>query len=267
MTAPLPADIPDIPVLPGVAANAAAIVPVVPADAVIPRVRRPLVAVFRLLVTLTATAGVALALVLGTPSRAMSHFTILSSILVAAVFTVSAWRAWTARRPLPPSVTAGTMLYAVGAGLVQHVILAHGPSALPITGDTGTLTGWPALANQLLHTAVPLMAVLDWFLLTRPGPLRLHTAATWLVPPAAYLAFTLARGALLPASTQARYPYPFLDVSRHGYAEVLGNATILGLACYALALLLVALDRIRPVPRRHRPPENRISSPATGGLK
>ncbi|MEU9960491.1 Pr6Pr family membrane protein [Streptomyces sp. NPDC050982] len=262
MTAPLPADIPEIPVLPGVAANAAAIVPVVPADAVVPRVRRPLAAAFRLLVALTATAGVVLALVLGTPSRVMGHFTILSSVVVAAVFAVSAWRTWTARRPVPPSVTAGTMLYAVGAGLVQHVILANGSSAFAMAGDTGTLTGWPALTNHLLHTAVPVMAVLDWFLLTRPGPLRLHTAVAWLVLPAAYLAFTLAR-----PNTQARYPYPFLDVSQHGYVEVLGNATVLGLACYALALLLVALDHIRPVPRRHRPPENRISSPATGGLK
>ncbi|MEU9788322.1 Pr6Pr family membrane protein, partial [Streptomyces phaeochromogenes] len=232
-----------------------------------PRARRPLVAAFRLLVALTATAGVTLALVLGTPSRVMSHFTILSSVVVAAVFTASAWRAWTARRPLSPSITAGTMLYAVGAGLVQHVILANGSSAFSMTGGIETSTGWPALTNQLLHTAVPVMAVLDWFLLTRPGPLRLHTAATWLVLPAAYLAFTLARGALLPPNAPARYPYPFLDVSRHGYVEVLGNATVLGLACYALALLLVALDHIRPVPRRHRPPENRISSPATGGLK
>ncbi|WP_323186653.1 Pr6Pr family membrane protein [Streptomyces sp. NBC_00878] len=267
MTAPIPADIPDIPVIPGIAARAAAVVPVVPADAVIPRVRRPLVAAFRLLVAGTATAGVVLALLLASPSRVLSHFTILSGIVVAAVFTASAWRAWTARRPLPSAVTAGTLLYAVGAGVVHHVILANGSSAFSMTSDAETLTGWHAVANQLLHTAVPVMAVLDWLLLTRPGPLRLHTAATWLILPAAYLAFTLARGALLPPNAEARYPYSFLDVPRHGYVEALGNATVLGLACYALALLLVVLDHIRPGPRRHRPPENRISSPATGGLK
>ncbi|WP_151477782.1 Pr6Pr family membrane protein [Streptomyces albicerus] len=272
MTAPIPADIPDIPVIPGIAASAAAAtVPVVPADAVVPRVRRPLVAVFRLLVALTAAAGVALALLLGSPSRVLSYFTIQSSVVVAAVFALSAWRAWTARRPLPPSVTAGTLLYAVSAGLVYHLILVNGSSTFSMTGsmtgDIDPLTGWHALTNQLLHTVIPAAAVLDWLLLTRPGPLRLQSAAAWLVFPVAYLAFALTRGALLPPAAPARYPYPFLDVPQHGYVEVLGNATVLGLACYAVGLLLIALDHIRPGPRRHRPPENRISSPATSGLK
>ena len=77
-----------------------------------------------------------------------------------------------------------------------------------MTGDTGPPTGWHALTNQLLHTAIPVMAVLDWLLLTRPGPLRLHTAATWLVYPLAYLAFTLARGELLPAGHPGPLPVP-----------------------------------------------------------
>ncbi|MEV0219934.1 Pr6Pr family membrane protein [Streptomyces sp. NPDC050704] len=268
MTAPIPADIPGIPALPRIAAGAAAAtVSVVPADAVVPRVRRPLTAAFRLLVALTAAGGVALALVLGSPLRVLSYFTIQSSILVAAVFALSACRAWTARRPLPPSVTAGTLLYAVFAGLVYHLVLADDASTFAMTGDLDTLTGWHALTNHLLHTVVPVAAALDWLLLTRPGPLHPHHAVAWLAFPVAYLAFVLTRGALLPPDTAARYPYPFLDVPQRGYVEVLGNATVLGLACYALALLLVALDHIRPGPRRRRPPENRISSPATSGLK
>jgi hypothetical protein len=226
-----------------------------------------LVTAFRLLVALTAVAGVTLDLALGSPLRVLSYFTIQSSILVAPVFALSAWRAWTARRPLPPSVTAGTLLYAVTAGLLYHLILVNGSGTFSMTGDTDALTGWHTLTNQLLHTVIPVAAALDWFLLTRPGPLRPHSAAAWLVFPVAHLTFALTRGALLPPDTPAHYPYPFLDVPRHGYTEVLGNATALGLACYALALLLVALDHIRPGPRRRRPPENRISSPATSGLK
>ncbi|MEU3793728.1 Pr6Pr family membrane protein [Streptomyces fructofermentans] len=268
MTAPIPADLPDIPAIPGMAANAsAALVPVVPADAVVPRVRRPLVAVFRLLVALTAAGAITIDLLLGSPPRVLSHFTILAGGLVAVVFTATAWRAWAARRPLRPSVTAGTLLYIVGAGLVHHLLLTDDTSPYSMTGQTGALTGWQALTNQLLHTVVPVAVVLDWFLLTRPGPLRLSNAATWLVLPSAYLAFTLLRGAVLPADTPGRYPYPFLDVARHGYLDVLGNATVLGLACYGLGLLLVALDRVRPGPRHRRRPENRISSPATSGLK
>ena len=84
------------------------------------------------------------------------------------------------------------------------------------------------------------------------------------------------RALLTPGTGRPRYLYPFLDVDRHGYKSVLGNALLLGLAFYALALLLIAVDHLRPDPvhpRRGRPdrhdrrPENRISSPATGGLK
>ncbi|NGO14074.1 integral membrane regulator [Streptomyces sp. HC44] len=267
MTAPIPADIPNIPAIPGMAADAAAAaVPPVPAYAVVPRVRRPLAATFRALIALTATAGVAIELITGSPLQALSHFTIQSGILAATVSALSAWRAWTARRPLPPSVIAGTLLYVVGAGLVHHVILSNGSLPLALTGNIDTLTGWPALSNQLLHTVLPIAAALDWLLLTRPGPVRLRDAAVWLLFPLAYLTFALTRGALLPPNAPTRYPYPFLDAPRHGYVEVLTATGILSLACYTLALLLIALDHIRPSPR-HRPPENRISPPATGGLK
>ncbi|MGP4047108.1 Pr6Pr family membrane protein [Streptomyces sp. 2A115] len=270
MTAPIPADIPDIPAIPGIAASAAATTAsVVPADAVVPRVRRPFVAAFRLLIALTAAAGITLDLLLGSPPRVLSYFAIQTALLVTVVFTLSARRAWTARRPLPPSVTACTLLYAVATGLVYHLILANDAITFSMTSDAGAgaLTGWHALTNQLLHTVIPVAAALDWLLLTRPGPLRPQDAAVWLVFPVTYVAFALTRGALLPPDAPARYLYPFLDVPQRGYVEVLGNATVLGLACYALAVLLVALDHIRPGPRRRRPPENRISSPATGGLK
>ncbi|WP_221356737.1 Pr6Pr family membrane protein [Streptomyces beigongshangae] len=267
MTAPIPAEIPDIPRVPGIAAKAAAAaVPVVPAYAVLPRVRRPVVALFRLLVALAAATGVVLGLLSGSPVRALSHFTVLSGILTTAVFAVTARRAWTARHPLRPSVTAGTVLYAVGAGLAHHLILADDTIPFSLSGG-GTPTVWHAVADHLLHTAVPAAVALDWLLLTRPGALRLHSAATWTILPVAYLATTVIRGVLLPPGTPARYPYPFLDVTRHGFVEVLGNVAILGVACYGLAVLLVALDHLRPGSRRHRPPENRISSPATSGLK
>jgi hypothetical protein len=272
MTAPIPADIPDIPRIPGIAANAAAAaVPVVPAYAVVPRVRRPLVAAFRVLVALAAVAGVTLALLLGSPTRVLGYFTIPSTLLVAAVFTVTARRAWTARHPLRASVTACTLLYAVGGSLVYHLLLADNATTFSMTGaadpPTGPLTGWHAATSLLLHTVIPVAVALDWLLLTLPGALRLHSAITWMILPLAYLAFTVTRGLLLPPGTPDRCPYPFLDISEHGYVEVLGNIAILGVACYGLAVLIVAVDHVRPGSRRHRPPENRISSPATSGLK
>ncbi|MDH6624286.1 hypothetical protein M2271_002088 [Streptomyces sp. LBL] len=253
MTAPIPRDIPDLPALPGMHP----LLPSpVPATAVVTPVRRPLAAAYRLLVALAAAAGVMIDLRLGSPARVLSYFTIQSSVLLALVMIFSARRAWSARRPLPSALTGSALLYVTIMGLVYHLLLANEASPFTMTGSvtTGTAapTGWLTLSDQILHTAVPAAALLDWLLLTSPGRLHFRQAAPWLLYPLAYLAFSLTRGALLPPGTPARYPYPFLDVDLHGYRGVLGNALLLGLAFYALAILLVALDHTRPNPTRHR---------------
>ncbi len=253
MTAPIPRDIPDLPALPGVPA----LLPSpVPARAVVAPLRRPLAATYRLVVALAAAAAITAELTLGSPLRTLSQFAIQSNLLLALVLAASARRAWTARHPLSPALTGATLLYAAITGLVYHLLLASGagPYAMPgvLTGEAAAPTGWHALTNQVLHTATPIAALLDWLLLTPSGRLHLRQAATWLLYPLAYLLFSFIRGELLIPGTPGRYLYPFLDVDQHGYKAVLGNALLLGLAFYALALLLVALDHARPNPLRHR---------------
>ncbi|MEU6139993.1 Pr6Pr family membrane protein [Streptomyces sp. NPDC047081] len=249
MTAPIPRDIPDLPAVPGVPA----LLPSpVPATAVVAPVRRRLAAAYRLLVALAAAGAVTIELLLGRPVHVLSYFTIQSNIFLALVLTLSARRAWTARRPLPSALTGAALLYIVITGSVYHLLLANASSPFSMTGETAPPTGWHWITNQVLHTAVPVAAVLDWLLLTHPGRLHLRQAATWLLYPLAYLAFSFTRGELILPGTPGRYLYPFLDVDLHGYKSVLGNALLLGLAFYALAVLLVALDHARPNPVRHR---------------
>ncbi|MFI1565304.1 Pr6Pr family membrane protein [Streptomyces sp. NPDC020490] len=248
MTAPIPKDIPDLPAIPGMPVPQSSLVP---ATAVVTPVRRPLVAAYRLLIALAAAAAVTVDLWLGSPARLLSHFTIQSEILLAAVFTLQARRAWTARHPLPSSWTGATLLYVTIAGSVYHLLLTDAASPFSMTGTT-PLTGWQWTANQILHTAIPAAVLLDWLLLTPPGRLHLRQTATWMLYPLTYLAFSLARGELLPAGTPARYLYPFLDVDAHGYRNVLADALLLGLAFCALAALLVAVDHTRPDLIRHR---------------
>ncbi|MGW1557754.1 Pr6Pr family membrane protein [Streptomyces sp. NPDC002144] len=249
MTAPIPRDIPDLPAVPGVPVLMPS---AVPATAVVTPVRRPLTAAYRLLVALMAVSAVTVDLLLGSPIRVLSHFTIQSSLFLAAVLTLSARRAWTARRPLPSAVTGAALLYVLIAALVYHLLLTHASPPFSLTGGTTAPTGWQWLTNQLLHTAVPAAAVLDWLLLTPPDRLHLRQAAPWLLYPLTYLAFSFIRGELILPGTRGRYLYPFLDVDLHGYKSVLGSALLLGLAFYALAVLLVALDHARPNPVRHR---------------
>jgi len=250
MTAPIPRDIPDLPALPGMPG----LLPSpVPARAVVAPVRRPLAAVFRLLTALTALTGVTICLALGSPLRVLGYFTVQNGILLALIMLLSARRAWTARHPLPSALTGAVLLYTAITGLVYHLLLAD--AATPFTMiDTATTapSPWHAVAVHLLHTAVPAAAVVDWLLLTAPAQLRLRQVPGWLLYPLAYLAFSFARGELLLPGTPGRYLYPFLDVEAHGYKGVLGNALLLGLSFYALAVLLVALDHARPNPIRHR---------------
>ncbi|MEV5549211.1 Pr6Pr family membrane protein [Streptomyces sp. NPDC052309] len=250
MTAPIPRDIPDLPAVPG---RPTLLHSPVPATAVVTPVRRPLAAGFRLLTAVPAAAGVVIELALAdSPTRALSHFTIQSNILLALVLALSARRAWSARRPLPAGLTGAALLYVLIAALVHHVLLSDTSSLFAAPGAADTATGWHTLASHLLHTVTPIAAALDWLLLTTPGHLHLRQATAWMLYPLAYLGFSLARGELLIPGTQDRYLYPFLDVDRHGYKGVLGNALLVGLACYALAALLVALDHARPRPLHRR---------------
>lgn len=247
MTAPIPRDIPDLPPIPG-----HVVLPptVVPARAVLIPARRRLVAAYRGAIALLALTGVTIELLTagGPPTTPLSHFTVQSGILLALVMLASARCAWSAHHPLPGALTGAALFYVVAAGLVQH-LLPEGASPLFAVPDAAGPT-WQAAATHILHTAVPLAAALDWLLFTAPGHLHLRQAPAWLLYPLAYLAFALTRGALLPPGSQDRYLYPFLDVDQHGYKGVLGNALLVGLALYALAVLLVALDHARPSPFR-----------------
>ncbi|MEV4944245.1 Pr6Pr family membrane protein [Streptomyces sp. NPDC053755] len=236
----------------------------VPASAVLPAVRRPVAAAFRALIALAAATGVVIECVLGSVPVVLSFFTIWSNIAVAVVFALSALRAWNGRPPLPALWTGGVLLCIGVVGLVFHLVLANESSAFNQAAEIAGLRGGKAVANQLLHTVTPIGAALDWLVLTLPGALRWRHAAQWLAAPAAYLAFALTRGALLSPDARTRYTYPFLDVAEHGYASVLLNAAVLGLVFYAVGLLIVGLDRVRPAVRLR---ENRISSQSAGGLK
>ncbi|AYC39628.1 Pr6Pr family membrane protein [Streptomyces griseorubiginosus] len=249
MTAPIPRDLPDLPAIKGVPAFLPS---AVPATAVVTPVRHPVAAVYRVLVALAALATVTLEILLSSPVRALSYFAVQSAILLAGVSLLSARRAWRARRPLPSALTGATLLYAVITAGVYHLLLTNTSSPFALTGAAANPTGWHAVTTHLLHTAIPAAAAADWLFLTAPGRLHLRQAATWLLYPVAYLLLTFTRGELIPPGTPGRYLYPFLDVDLHGYKSVLGNALLLGLSFYALAILLVALDHARPNPIRHR---------------
>ncbi|MEO8778452.1 MAG: Pr6Pr family membrane protein [Rhodanobacter sp.] len=98
--------------------------------------------------------------------------------------------------------------------------------------------GWQVVGDDALHTLMPLLFVLHWWLAIPKTTLRWRQVLAWQIYPAAYFVYVLARGAL-----DGWYPYPFLDVSALGYLRVLGDALGVLLVFIAVGLLLVTLGR------------------------
>jgi len=118
--------------------------------------------------------------------------------------------------------------------LVFHVVLS---SLLDL--DT-----WAQVANQLLHTVVPVLAVVGWWTfgprgLTSPREVRLT-----MLYPLVYVAFPAIRGPF----AHDFYPYPFADVKALGYLRVSINAVWISLLFLAVAAGAHAID-VRRTPR------------------
>lgn len=122
------------------------------------------------------------------------------------------------------------------SGLVA--IIATGVGFHAEFAQTLHLKGWAAVWNVLLHTVVPVMAVVGWLLI---GPRRIVSRrVAWLsvIFPVCYLAFTLIRGAIVHW-----YPYPFIDVTQLGYGRAALNCVPIPLFTLGLAAWATVLDR------------------------
>jgi hypothetical protein len=112
-------------------------------------------------------------------------------------------------------------------GIVYHVAIAH----------LLELDGLDLAGDQLVHTVVPILAVVGWLLF---GPRRLtspRVAALSLLFPVLWLGFTLVRGAVVHW-----YPYQFIDVTVIGYARAAVNCVWVALLLFGLAAGATAVD-------------------------
>ncbi len=181
--------------------------------------------VLRLALTLTAQNGL-------TPLQSMtgyfSYFTIETNLLAAAILT--AWAlpghgGWPAR----PGVRAAAVVYLGVVGVVYALLLR----------DLWDPRGLAKFCDVVLHDIMPVLYALCWLLAAPKGLLRWRQTFWWLVFPALYLAYSLARGAVI-----GTYPYPFINAAKLGYDGVAVNAAILLVAFWGLSLLMVAIDRL-----------------------
>lgn len=163
-------------------------------------------------------------------TRLFSFFTIDSNLLVGVTSAMLLARPHRGGRVFSVLRLVGLLCIAV-TGVVYHTVL---------TG-LQELTPSGAFANLLLHTTVPVGAILAW-LLVGPRPRVTWVTVAWAVaPPLGWIAYTFARGAVV-----GWYPYPFLDVTRIGYARALANTLVVAVVFLALAAAARWLDQRLP---------------------
>lgn len=103
------------------------------------------------------------------------------------------------------------------------------------------LHGADLLADKMLHMVVPALAVVGWLVFGPRGRAAVGDLGPFLVIPVGWLVYTLVRGAFVDW-----YPYPFINVTTHGYGVVLLNCAGVAALVLALAAGAVRLDRVLP---------------------
>ena len=129
------------------------------------------------------------------------------------------------RRPAFITAAAVSILL---VGVIYHLLLRaiHHPVGLEYA------------CNIALHYLVPPLFVVFWWLAVPRGVLVWRDLWLAFVFPAAYAVYVLARGEIAGV-----YPYPFFDVTKLGYSDVLRNAVGLSGVFVATGLTMLALKR------------------------
>lgn len=175
-----------------------------------------------------------------TPDRIVnffSYFTVLANILVAVTTGMLAADPGRARSTAFRVLRLNGVVGIAVTGVVFHTTLA----------DLQELTGWPWVADHLLHTASPILTVAGWLLVGPRGLMSRAVVGLAVIVPIAWLAYALVRGELVDDRFgEPFYPYPFLDVAGLGYPVVLVNAAVVAVLFLAISFGALALDRRLP---------------------
>ena len=160
-----------------------------------------------------------------------SFFTTIGNILVALAMTLPwlAPRSRLAQWLLRPSVRTVIVAYIIVVGLVYHLMLRnlYNPQ------------GWRLACVIILHYVIPPLFIIDWLAFVQKRHLSWKILFGALALPVLYIAWTLVHGAFT-----GFYPYPFINVARFGYAQVLMTIGAMIAAFVGLVLGLVGIGRL-----------------------
>ena len=156
----------------------------------------------------------------------LRFFTILTNLIAAAVFTGLALG--------QPAFRSQGLL-----GLMTLSILFVGAVYVLLLRGLVELSGGAATADLILHYLVPSLAPLFWLLFAPKGALKWRDPVLWAIYPLAYFAYALVRGA-----SDGKYPYPFMDIPKVGWASALTTVAIIFIAYLLVGTVFVWLGRL-----------------------
>lgn len=156
----------------------------------------------------------------------LSFFTNTTAILATAAAIAALVRPTS--RLAGPGVTAATAVYMLVTAVTYEWLLRGDPHGLAF------------LANLGLHQLLPVLAIGLWLVFTPKRGLSWRQPLAWLAYPALYVAWTLARGAMIH-----HYPYFFADADKLGYPRALLNGAAFLVVFWLLGLAAVAVGRLR----------------------
>ena len=162
-----------------------------------------------------------------------SFFTIQTNVFAIAMLVLVVIVRPPERAILFDVIRGAITLYIAITGVVFAVLLA---------GLQESLDTHIAWVDFTVHKLIPIVLVADWLLDPPRHRLSFRIGASWLLYPFAYLVYTLIRG-----SNVGWYPYPFLDVSQHGYGRVLLNCVVMliGIVAAVAGFIVIGNRRVR----------------------
>lgn len=167
-----------------------------------------------------------------TTIRFFSFFTILTNSLVAVFFTLNLMRPKTGEHSIPdrPGTLTAVTVYITVVGLVYQVILRQ----------TWEPTGLQKIIDELLHSVIPVLVIVFWYLYEKKSSLKFSQIPQWLIYPLLYLFYVLIRG-----SISGFYPYPFINVTAIGWQKVMVNSAGITVLFLVISAVFVKFGKSR----------------------
>lgn len=169
--------------------------------------------------------------------RFFSFFTIWANLLVATYFTaINTGKNLRVKRFFErPGMLTSIAVYITLVGSIYHLLLTA----------VWTPHGLAKVANEFLHTIIPIYVIVFWVLYEKKHKLKWKQILRWLIFPLAYLAVAMIRGRI-----SGWYPYPFFDLNKLGISHLVLNIGMLLMYFFVLAFLFTGIAKLIAVRRR-----------------